>query len=77
MKDHGKAKGEAYKLVKEKKVEGDPMTYKGSEESRPKDRDSVAMAEGMSSDFPTSPNHDRYKLASSFRVKAIKRGMGE
>lgn len=52
----------------------DPMTNKADQIAHPKDRDSVAMGEGMNNDFPTSPIQDRYKLASPFRVKAFKKG---
>jgi hypothetical protein len=77
MREHGKKKGDVHRLVKHKAPPSDPMTYKGDRASQEKDRDSTAGGEGMNLDFPTSPNQDRYKLASTFRVKALQKRMAK
>lgn len=77
MREHGQKKGDVHRLVKAKAPPSDPTTYKGDRVNQEKDRDSVAMGEGMNTDFPTSPTHDRYKLASRFLVKALQKRMAK
>lgn len=71
-------KGDVHKFVKGAKVPSDQDKSTGGQDAVfPKDRASVTKAEGMNLDFPTSPRQDRYKLASTFRVKALEKGLGK
>lgn len=67
----------AFTQKKAANIPHDKMAYKGDRSKFPKDRDSVAMGEGMNQDFPTSPHKDRYRVASGYRMKAIQKAMGK